>query len=111
MSDTDAPKVKKRIPDFNGPQDPVDTFKEALAEEKKWARLFRDGGLTQTERDGILRAMAGARGLESYRNAKDKRALELLLAGDREWYEGLLRAPKNIPSALSEALAAVASRD
>jgi hypothetical protein len=107
-----APEAKQRrteVFDTSAPRDPIQVFRSALAERARWDRLFLEAKLTAKEIDRLRHAMARARGLEEGGDSKDDRALERLLQGRADWFEGLLRDPATVPSSLRGALAKVAA--
>ncbi len=96
-------------PEANGPRDPVEVLRLELARRAKLHAVFREAGLTQSEIDDINYAMDGARGLGAVLTRKDKRALDLLMAGRPDWFECLLRNPAKVSSTLRVALAQFAA--
>jgi hypothetical protein len=91
-------------------KDPVDVFRAVLAERAKWQELFRAAGLTRGETDHLLLTIEAARGRETLGTRKRGRALQLLLEGRDDWFEGLLDRPASLPDALRAALANVTLR-
>jgi hypothetical protein len=91
-------------------RDPVEVFRATLAERAKWQKLFREAGLTRIETEHLLLTIEGARGREDLGPRKRTRAVQLLLAGRDDWFEGLLDRPAILPEALRAALASVTMR-
>jgi len=91
-------------------RDPVEVFRAALADRARWQKLFREAGLTRVETEHLLLTIEGARGREDIGPGKRERALQLLLAGRADWFEGLLDRPEILPDTLRTALATVTLR-
>jgi len=99
---------KSSGPEVKGLCDPVDVLRAYLAKKATLRALFVESGLAQSEMEAIDYALKGARGLETAMSRKDRRALDLLLAGRPDWFECLLRDPAKASPSLRAALAEIA---
>jgi SAM-dependent methyltransferase len=106
-----APAVRSgtAAADASAEHDPIHVFRAALAERASWDRLFLEARLTPKEIENLRHAIARARGLAAHGDSKDDRALDRLLEGRADWFEGLLRDPATVPSSLRAALAKFAA--